>query len=174
MNAWIDCRSMSIKYAKNIETELQRYASISIPLSVSPRSSQTVEPFSLTTPGSGRERLPDPASAHQPDIAQSAASSGAFWRIAEGHLSNITATVPEDEPPFSALNCGEQAGEQITQQGKSYIWRRGSHKNRVSAPGGDFGLGERQRQYETNKQRYHAARAVGTDSATDPRPSGAQ
>ncbi|MFZ1594695.1 MAG: hypothetical protein WAW26_02480, partial [Anaerolineae bacterium] len=29
--------SMSIEYAKNIETELRRYAGISIPLSVSPQ-----------------------------------------------------------------------------------------------------------------------------------------
>ena len=100
----------------------------------------------------------------QPPVARASDPPGTF--------ADITADVPEDPAGGATDDIADIPNQplrapgwrvEILGTGARYIWRRGSHHKRASAPGGPFAEldTERQQQYEANKQRYHATRALG-------------
>ena len=117
--------------------------------------------------------MPDPASAHQPDN-----DLGALWHVpqppvarATDTFADITDDITEDPSGGATDDIADIPSQplrapgwriEILGAGARYIWRRGSHHNRASAPGGPFAEldTERQQQYEANRQRYHATRAL--------------
>lgn len=97
----------------------------------------------------------------QPPVARASDPPGTF--------ADITADITEDPSGGATDDIADQPLRapgwriEVLGAGARYIWRRGSHHKRVSAPGGPFMelTDERKQQYEQNRQRYHATSVLG-------------